>query len=358
MEIPGWGAVQGHWEIHPNESEYLGQVDFKGKSVLEIGPASGLLTFFMESRMANVVSLEAADDYAWEFYWDLQETVPEDLQAKLDDHLQMMKRVKNSYWLCHRAFSSKARVHYGSAYSVPAKLGKFDIAVLACMLLHNKNPLRIIENCARASSEMMIIVEPYSQFPHASMEFLPTDYRHCWHTWWRFSPKFMTDVLASLGFPYNRVTFHTQRWFGEPFDLYTVVAGRKPLKEIASDTEPVQAELSCPVQRITVGANRATYLPVTVVNQTEITMSSASEYPTHVSYHWKDRSGKTVTWDGIRTAFQWAMAKGESQTLVMTIRTPSEPGDYILEITMVKEGITWYDNNPGLPLQIECVVTV
>ncbi len=46
--------------------EYLGKVDFAGQRVLEIGPASGFLTFEMEKRGAEVVSVEVTDEHGWD----------------------------------------------------------------------------------------------------------------------------------------------------------------------------------------------------------------------------------------------------------------------------------------------------
>jgi len=44
-----------------------------------------------------------------------------------------------------------------------AGLGKFDVSVLACVLLHNKDPIRILENCARITREAVVIVEPHRE---------------------------------------------------------------------------------------------------------------------------------------------------------------------------------------------------
>ena len=44
-----------------------GNVDFAGQRVLEIGPASGFLTFEMEKRGADVISVEVTDEHGWDF---------------------------------------------------------------------------------------------------------------------------------------------------------------------------------------------------------------------------------------------------------------------------------------------------
>ena len=360
MDVPGCGVVEGYWDIRGNESQYLGGAEFEGKRVLEIGPASGQLSFFMERAGADVVSLEAAEDYAWEFYWDLQNSAPRDLGGSVADHRSMMRKLSNSYWFCHRAFSSKARVHYGSAYAVPPRLGEFDISVLGCVLQHNKNPLHIIENCARVTGETMIVVEAFRERPLSlpAAEFLPSDYSRGWHTWWGFTPAFFVNVLHSMGFTHSRVSFHTQKGFGEPAELFTVVASRNAPEAAAAREEcPSGVRLSCPAERLRVDAGGLFYLPLRLTNLSGTPLSSFSEPPTFMSYHWKRQSGEVVVWDGLRTPLPRTMGGGDTENLLLTVRAPADPGAYLLDITMLKEHVTWYDDKTsGLPLRIDAVV--
>jgi len=360
MDIPGYGTVHGNWDIRGNESTYLGDVELNDKRVLEIGPASGQLTFFMERQGAKVVSLEAAEDFAWEFFWDLPDSAPEDLGEKLEAHRAVMEQVRNSFWLCHRAFSSKAEVHYGNAYSVPEQLGMFDVSILACMLLHNKNPLGIIENCARVTQETIIIVEVFQNHPfsHAGMELLQNENRKSWDTWWGFSPGLFVDVLKTMGLPHHRVTFHTQQCRGKPIGLFTVVASRRPFADLPTDQAQIRVKLNCSVERLRIEANELTFLAVSIVNLGETPLSSFSTAPVVLSYHWRQKSGEVAIWDGIRTSLPRTLSKGDKEDLLLVIQAPVEPGAYVLEITMLKESVVWYDYKiPGIPLRIETVVT-
>lgn len=52
------------------------------------------------------------------------------------------------------------------------------------------------------------------------------------------------------------------------------------------------------------------------------------------------------------------MCKGDKESLLLTIQAPVEPGIYVLELTMVKESVTWYESKiSGLPLHIQTLVT-
>jgi hypothetical protein len=109
MDLPGYGRVAGYWDLRGNESEYLGNVALAGKRVLEIGPASGHLSFFMERAGAEVVSLEAGEDYSWELCWDMPDQVPAELPTELASHRDMMRRLGNSYWLTHEALAVESQ---------------------------------------------------------------------------------------------------------------------------------------------------------------------------------------------------------------------------------------------------------
>ena len=76
-----------------------GKVDFAGQRVLEIGPASGFLTFEMENRGAEVVSVEVTEEHGWDF-------VPYPtarLEEVFGPRRIVMQQLKNSYWFSHAA---------------------------------------------------------------------------------------------------------------------------------------------------------------------------------------------------------------------------------------------------------------
>ena len=66
MEIPGYGLVEGPWDLRGGVDDYLGNVDLNGKRVLEVGTASGFLCFTMEGRGADVVAYDLSDEQSWD----------------------------------------------------------------------------------------------------------------------------------------------------------------------------------------------------------------------------------------------------------------------------------------------------
>lgn len=41
IDIPGHGTIKGNWDLRKGLKEYLGEVDFLGKRILDVGTANG-----------------------------------------------------------------------------------------------------------------------------------------------------------------------------------------------------------------------------------------------------------------------------------------------------------------------------
>src|SRR6266487_4679102 len=198
VELPGYGVIEGRdWDLRGGVDEYLGKLDLAGQRVLEIGPASGFLTFEMEKRGAEVISVEVTAEHGWDF-------VPypaSKLEEILGPRQIVMQRLKNSYWFSHAAHQSRAKVYYGDVYNLPSALGKFDIAVMAAVLLHCRDPLRIVEQCGKMAKSLIIADKFHPDLEGAPICRLgPTRQNFLWHTWWHFSTQFFTQFLDVMGF--------------------------------------------------------------------------------------------------------------------------------------------------------------
>src|SRR5262249_17375827 len=136
IDLPGGNALIGDWDLRGNIDRYLGRTNFHGKRVLDVGSASGFLTFHMERQGADVVSYDLSEDYLWDF-------VPfagMDFRDVASEYRGKIKRINHGYWFCHRAFGSKARKVYGTVYNIPDTIGPVDIAVFGSILLHVRDP--------------------------------------------------------------------------------------------------------------------------------------------------------------------------------------------------------------------------
>lgn len=76
----------------------------------------------------------------------------------------------------------------------------------------------------------------------------------------------------------------------------------------------------------------------------------------NLSYRWKDPKGRVLIADGVRTPLPRNLAPGESVRLKMNIAAPERPGRYLIEVTLVQEGVAWFDERGGAALSLPIVV--
>lgn len=227
LDLPG-GTVPGTWDLRAGLDAYLGQVDVTGRRVLDVGAASGGLTFALEARGAEVISYDLADDGEWDLVPFAAGPQPHEYRA---DHQQMLARLHRSFWYAHRALASSARVVYGSVYAIPEAIGPVDVAVYGSILLHLRDPFLALQQGARLAREAVVVTEVLRCQPVATTEpylgFLPDPATlEPRDTWWDLRPELVTRMLAVLGFPAATVTYHAQPYEGRPIELFTVVARR------------------------------------------------------------------------------------------------------------------------------------
>ncbi|HJU22874.1 MAG TPA: Wzt carbohydrate-binding domain-containing protein [Casimicrobiaceae bacterium] len=66
------------------------------------------------------------------------------------------------------------------------------------------------------------------------------------------------------------------------------------------------------------------------------------------SYHWRQRDGSTIVFDGLRTTLPHDIRPGESVELPCFLRAPEVAGRMRLVFTLVQEGVAWFDDrNPS-----------
>ncbi len=95
---------------------------------------------------------------------------------------------------------------------------------------------------------------------------------------------------------------------------------------------------------------------VTVRNTSNVTWPSKPDHKdlnaVHLSYHWLDRKGEMVVFDGLRTPFPTDVRPGDAVKLRTTIQAPDRQGRYTLEVTLVQEGVDWFPDRDGEKLTV------
>ena len=211
VELPDGRVLPGAWDLRGHEPEYLGGVDVGGARVLELGPAIGYLTYYMERQGAEVVAFEAGFDVSIDF---LPVRGREDAEGRLRVMQETIDRNHDAWWYLHRAYGSSAKFVQGDVYDMPSDLGTFDIALVGAILLHLREPWGALSEAARRTTRTMIVTEPLQddlQPPESNiMRFSPSAEHHVTN-WWSIYPGAVVSMLERLGFGRTSVTFHRQR---------------------------------------------------------------------------------------------------------------------------------------------------
>jgi SAM-dependent methyltransferase len=202
MDLPGFGVVRGAWDLRGRFDDYIGGVSVAGKSVIDIGTATGFLSFEAEKLgAARVVSFDMSDARQQMFIPFKDSLYYRDYESFVKSHTAEVEQWKNAYWLCHRLLKSKAGVFYGDIFRLPRALGHFDVAIVGAVLEHLNDQITAMASIARLTKERMIIVTPVFETEERIARLEATadnpDYDF---TWWRYSVGAYREILKMLGF--------------------------------------------------------------------------------------------------------------------------------------------------------------
>lgn len=94
-----------------------------------------------------------------------------------------------------------------------------------------------------------------------------------------------------------------------------------------------------------VGVSELFWVDVEVTNASAETLHSRPPFsPVHLSYHWVDKLTRGLcVWDGYRSGLYPDAPANATILCTMMIVAPDEPGQYLLQITMVQEEICWFE---------------
>lgn len=208
MDLPGFGLVHAHWDLRGRFDDYIGGVSVEGKSVLDIGTATGFLSFEAERRGATrVVSFDMSDVRQQTFLPFKNKLYYRDRERFAVEYGAEIEQWKNAYWLCHRLLGSRAEVYYGNIYDLPEALGPFDVSIFGSVLEHLSDQVSALASVARLTSETLVLVTPLLETEEPVARFVPrAAHPEADFTWWEYSVGVYREVLAMLGFSIRAIT--------------------------------------------------------------------------------------------------------------------------------------------------------
>ena len=239
IELPGLGLQVGHWDLRPDIDAYLGRQSFKGRRVVDVGTASGFVTFELEKRGADVIAFDRdlndrSDDMGLVPFEDWKGQFGIGMEESIEQKLAQQRKLQNSFWLAHRLLRSNVRLYCGNVYDGLVGVGDVDVSFFGCILLHLRDPLLAVMRFAKITRQMLIITdtfEPIGSFAdYPAMFFRPNvNDRTNPGTWWWATPKLYQTFLEILGFKHFELTRHTASHVkgDTQAQMFTLVATRQ-----------------------------------------------------------------------------------------------------------------------------------
>ncbi len=257
MEIPGIDGLTGPatFDCREDIGNILGNLDYKGKKVLNLGSITGYLSFEAERRGGDVTSIDLSVDplemtkkQATERDW-----VPRANEDWKKDLLAFMEREvlrRNAFWYAHKALNSKSRMLISHANNLPKELELHDIGIIFSVLVHIRDPFLALQRMCSHVNEKIVITE-LGGYPTYFFKLLPSsayigiknviarflekndtllnklpnfinkrlfrnrpvvrflpDMERSASKWWSFTPETIIAMLKVLGFGKTRVNYH------------------------------------------------------------------------------------------------------------------------------------------------------
>jgi hypothetical protein len=86
------------------------------------------------------------------------------------------------------------------------------------------------------------------------------------------------------------------------------------------------------------------HLAAQVINATDETLLPGPPYPVRLAYHWLEKhSRKMAVFEGNRSELLPGLQANAEGKFPMTIVAPNQAGEYILQTTLVQEGVCWFE---------------
>jgi SAM-dependent methyltransferase len=253
IDLPGLGVQLGQWDLRGDFDKYVGGISFEGKRVLDIGCASGFLTFSAEQRGAREVVSFDQDDASRQHFLPFHHKQHYFSPAAFQElHNQHIKKWKNSYWLTHRLFGSQAKVIYGDVYDFPVDGGQFDVVMVCSILEHLADPIRALGSVARVAESELVITTPVLDTEEKIANFVGDASQPDFdYVWWTYSLGVYRHVLRMLGFQITSITKgHYKSLLANALDTRTTIVAKR-IEQLGS--RDGAADYLMPEENVTVG---------------------------------------------------------------------------------------------------------
>ena len=208
MDFPDGESVAGVWDIRGQFDQYIGHYPISGKTVLDVGTASGFLAFEAEKRGARVTAIDALHATEFEripFAGSLHQT---DRRAWAAGMAKWHQGIKNGFWFARRKYASNVEMVYLPLAELPFWGRRFDVVIAGAIIEHLANPVPVLADLAAIANEAVIIAftpvdDTDDQIMRTMNDWSNPRYDY---TWWSLSRGLYRRVFANVGFDVEFVT--------------------------------------------------------------------------------------------------------------------------------------------------------
>ena len=197
MDLPGLGTVNhfGSWDLRGKFDDYTGHTPLAGKTLLDVGTASGFLSFEAEKRGAIVTSFDVP----------LSDAL--DIDAGTDASLKRaeINKMRNSYRLAHRLLDSRARIAYGDARELSRCVNPHDVVLIGQMLVSVRDPLAVLAEACKVARQTVIVAEGSFESDAPLARFFGAQFPGT-NSWWHLSTGLYRDAFRLSGFTLTQAT--------------------------------------------------------------------------------------------------------------------------------------------------------
>ena len=202
LDFPDGSSVDGYWDIRGRFNDYVGRYPLAGKTVLDVGTATGFLAFSAEAAGAHVTALDARGPAEFQSVPFGDSLYQRDRSAWIANTDVTHRQLRNGFWYAWHKLNSRVEVVYASIHKLHSWERQFDVVLAGAVIEHLADPVSAIGCMARLAREAVIIA---FTGVHDSEE-LTMHALNGWsdpaleYTWWELARGLYRRVFENLGF--------------------------------------------------------------------------------------------------------------------------------------------------------------